>query len=51
MSSYSEIDDSCPICESQCSFSTKIIKGHSKRHRIATCPKCGDMVTGFCEGC
>ena len=46
-----EIDSMCPDCDSECTFSTKIIPGHSKRHRIATCPKCGDDVTGMCPGC
>ena len=46
-----EIDDRCPMCESQCTFSTKVIQGHAQRHRIATCPKCGDEVTGMCSGC
>jgi len=46
-----EIDDTCQECGSTCTFSTKIIKGHSKRHRISTCLKCGEEVTGMCEGC
>ena len=46
-----EIDDRCPECQSQCTFSTGMIQGHSKRHRIAHCPKCGDEVAGMCEGC
>ena len=46
-----EIDDRCPTCETECTFSTKQIKGHSKNHRIATFPICGEMVTGMCEDC
>ena len=47
-----EVDSHCDLCdEHDCTFSTKIINGHTKRHRIATCPKCGDFVIGFCQGC
>ncbi len=46
-----EIDSMCPTCDAECTFSTGTIKGHSNRHRLATCPNCGVMVTGDCDGC
>lgn len=53
MSLIAEIDDECQNCAGTLTeFNTKIIKGHSKRHRIGKCKDCKkEDVLGMCEGC
>lgn len=48
-----DIDDSCQNCEGgRMAFKTEEVEGHSKRHRVGTCKKCGEVeVISGCEGC
>jgi len=48
-----DIDDSCQNCEGgRMAFKTEEVEGHSKRHRVGTCKKCGEIeVISGCEGC
>ncbi len=53
MSENYELDDTCHDCnEGRCKFTIEKLEGHSKKHRIGICNKCGvKSLVGDCQGC